>query len=187
MRMRNVLWFLLLLSLGLNIGQGIAAWRYRQARDEARPALLSAPAGGDSAGFEGRGRGLTAGRSDPDSFARLRSRRLGRRLGLEPEQCEILRQAQREAQPRIRELRGEVEAFRCELHRALQDDPVDSSVVWSHARAMRLAQARLDSVVLATMLEEIRGMSTGQRAMYFERRPRSMRRPAGDPSPRPRD
>lgn len=132
MRMRNVLWFLLLLSLGLNIGQGIAAWRYRQARDASRPALLSARAGGDHARFEGRDRGFTAGRSDPDSFARLRSRRLGRRLGLGPEQCEILHRAQREAQPRIRELRGEVDAARCELHRALQDDPVDSSVVWSH-------------------------------------------------------
>lgn len=173
--MRKGWMLLLLLSLGLNIGLGVVALR------------TAASAGGDGPypgrEYSERRSGNRQHRADPETLAARRSRRLGHKLGLDDHQCDRLLRAQCEAIPALRDKRRSVAVARRELHEAMTRETLDNDQVWELSRRLNDAQSSLDSLVLATLIQEVESLSPEQRNAYFDRLPRWMHTPRDDPGP----
>lgn len=175
--MRKGWMLLLLLSLGLNVGLGVAVLR------------TAASAGGDgpypTRDYSERRFADRQHRADPEAMAQKRSRRLGRKLGLDEHQCDRLLRAQCEAIPALRDKRQSVAVARRELHQAMTRETLDNDRIWELSRRLTDAQSSLDSLVLATLIHEVESLSPEQRNAYFDRLPRWMNTPTDHRGPPP--
>ena len=159
---------LLVVSLGLNAGLFGAALYERLTRPE------RATAGGAGRGWS-RGReawgeaalDTTRGRAYWDSVSAQRVARLVDRLGLTREEGRSLLRLRQESVPRIMRLREGVWAARRQLQAAYSADPIDTTRVRNGLPRLALAQARVDSLVAQTMLDELALLNPDQKAAYL--------------------
>jgi Spy/CpxP family protein refolding chaperone len=158
-------WVLILLvSLGLNLG---LAWRfYHQGR-------------ADTGRSERFARGSQHGRmhsahDDSAGWHRLHDRRIERithSLGLTPAQVEGFRRAQRETGRLLRERSGLVRSTRLQLLALAATEPLDEDGVRRAMAELSRQQAKLDSLVAETMLEEMHNLDPEQRTLYLKMLP----------------
>lgn len=165
--MKNVILFLLLLSVGFNIGLG-----YKLLRQEggSGPERNDDRAGSHQSG---RGTGYGTGRGgDGSTFWKemmdQRLTRLAERLDLSPEQAETFRARHEAAAPLVMDQRLKVHAARTRLRDLIEAGAVDPDSVRAAITAVNRQQSVMDSLVTETVLEEMELLDDSQRALYLE-------------------
>lgn len=166
--MRRWLWFLLLLSLGLNVGLGL-----RVSRDPEEHRVFRRGRGGEQR--EGRGHAdRREGPGNPFSMERFRD------LGLSDAQRHRLETLLDEYKGRLAERRKGLRGHRSELRGLLCDPDIDRERIAETRRRHGRLQADLDSLVTEMLLSELEVLTPDQRRRYLERMPW---RKFGPPSP----
>lgn len=189
--------FVLLVSVGLNLGLG---WRLIRQRTQLadRTAYESGGwgrgGGRDGNGSDRRGDGPRDGRGgghgrfldapeDSAQAARMMERRLerlSRRLGLDPAQKESFLAAHREAAPRLWAHRSRITAKRRKLQELVMRPTVQPDSVWAAMRDMGRCQAELDSLATAGLLRELGSLDPRQREIYLQMMPWAPKPPRGE-------
>jgi Spy/CpxP family protein refolding chaperone len=185
-------WFVLLaLSIGLNAGLLYAALAGRTEAPAPMPPApdidsICIPAG------DGAGPMAVAGLCEP--MMRVRMQRMAERLSLDEGQREQMNTILSEMLPQILAGRDAVQRARLAVHAEYRQPQLDAARIRMLTRDLNASQARVDSLVVETMLRESALLSPAQRAGYFEampwdRRPVPMRmgvrRGPGNPSGKP--
>jgi Spy/CpxP family protein refolding chaperone len=185
-------WFVLLaLSIGLNAGLLYAALAGRAQA----PAPAPPPPGIDSICVPlGDGAGSMPGAGLCEPMMRVRMQRMAERLSLDEGQREQMNAILSEMLPQILAGRDAVQRARLAVHAEYRQPQLDAARVRLLTRDLNATQARVDSLVVETMLRESALLSPAQRAGYFEsmpwdRRPVPMRmgmwRGPGNPPGKP--
>jgi Spy/CpxP family protein refolding chaperone len=153
---------ILLVSVGLNLG---LAWRIYRGED-------AAPRLEDRGGFR-HGRAHMA-HDDSAGWHRMHEQRIGRiarRLDLSAAQVEGFEAAQRETGRLLREKSLLVKGTRTRLLELATEDSLDETAVRETMAILSRQQANLDSLVVETMLEEMRNLDPDQRILYLKMLP----------------
>ncbi|MBC8423940.1 periplasmic heavy metal sensor [bacterium] len=155
--MKRALLFVLLISVGLNIGLAVS---YHRSRDEAPQA--------DSRYGPGHG----PGSHDP---ADPRHDRPDRGDG---EGRGRLKEMHARLEPELAEHRVAVQGARAALREAMSREDVDEDEIMELVGAMVAAQGRIDSLVASNLVRELSDMPPGERQQFLRRMP-WMRRQLG--------
>jgi Spy/CpxP family protein refolding chaperone len=160
-------WLILLaLSIGLNVGLVYMALAARSNAPPPGPpaTFIEPPAPG-----EPDGSGPVTVPCEP--MLRRRMERMARRLGLDDGQRDRLNVILNETLPQILAGRTAVQRARMALQFEYGRVDLDSDRIRILSRELNAAQARLDSLVVETMLRESAVLSPEQRGRYFESMP----------------
>ena len=173
--MRKLLFPLLMLSLGLNVGL-----LYHQFAGErgAEPSAQRPPAPRGE-GWRGGGREL-----DAERFVRHRVAILTEALDLDEEQRARVRETLEDLIPRIAERRRSMMETRRSMQEELAGSPLDAEEFRRRRARLNRAQAEIDSLVAEAMLAEVAVLTPDQRSRYLELTP--FGDPPGPPPGKPR-
>lgn len=156
--------FVLLISVGLNVGLG--ARMVRQGQSGALP------------GRAGTGRAEQAGRrwerpapGDTLAWRQFMGRRidqLTQRLNLRPEQVAVFEATQQTTGRAMRLKRRDLYQARARLQELMAAEQVDRSVVRQMMAEMAVKQAQMDSLAAETLLGELEILDSDQRSLYLD-------------------
>lgn len=165
--MKKILVLVVMISLGLNLGLGVRFWK--ESRDISRP--------GNNLEFcepvdqSGPGRQDGSGGGRDGSFWRgVMERRLAHvsdRLGLDPEQAEAFKKTHQEAAVGFLAQREKVQAARRQLMEATLGTDLEVGALRHLIAEVGRQQAKLDSMVTETMLQEMEILDEEQRREYM--------------------
>jgi len=172
-------WFLLLaISLGLNAGLLYTSLADRAAPlppvpgpapgGALPPEMFAPPAGQDSGPDRGPG---TPASEALRAWLAHRLERIHGRLALDAQQRERLERVTGEMLPLILAQRAEVHAARSAIRSAYERADLDGPRLHELRRRLSAAQARLDSLVIESLLREAQVLSPEQRRSYLETMP----------------
>jgi Spy/CpxP family protein refolding chaperone len=158
-------WFILLaLSLGLNAGLLFVHFtRWADVRDVPPPEPGVEPGAG-APGPMGHPGGA-------ESFIRDRVARAGERLNLSEEQIKSMSEVLDGAMPEMMERRQHIWDLRLQMRDEYLRPEVDPSRIQELRVKTDLAQSKLDSLMVETMLKEARILTPEQREAYFQLMP----------------
>jgi Spy/CpxP family protein refolding chaperone len=171
-------WLLvLLLSLGVNVGLGIATLQRNRQASALTPAVA---VGADQPGISTAPDDTAAAAAQADR----RLRQLVDRLHLDAQQGRKFSRIHHEAISRIRERQQEVRQARWQLHRLYLAGGASPDSVRQSVALLTAAQGRLDSLVAETLLQEMALLAPEQRGEYlrmmpWQQRPRGLRQGGG--------
>ncbi len=156
--------FLLLISLGLNLGLGLRLVRLDQPATEFGPG---------SPGWSGRGglHGQRPAPGDTTAWRRFMGRRLDHladQLDLRPDQMANFREAQGSPGRPLRQKRRELGQARLRLRELMTEEVIDRAAVRRAMKAMGRQQAEMDSLVAETVLGELEFLDPDQRLRYLD-------------------
>ena len=162
----RLLWILLLLSLGLNVGLALNLWR----RDAAAPPPAGPTVGPAPGSFPGERADERAGpaRGADRTRRMLRHRldRLAARLDLTAAQRDSLWALHRQAGPGVLARRQALAAARTRMHDLLAATPLEAPALHRVRRQISRLQAELDSVVVSLLMRERAVLSAEQASRY---------------------
>jgi len=168
--MKKILVLVLLISLGVNIGLGVRFWKRTCGVDHAGQELRHS----HGTGFPGRsgpgGRGTPRGGHDDAFWQEVMERRLAHvteRLGLDNEQSEAFKKTHREASAGFLAQRVKVQAARHRLMDAASAADFGVDTLRHLIADVGRQQAKLDSMVTETMLQEMEILNGEQRRQYM--------------------
>ncbi len=164
--MKRIWVFVLLLSLGVNLGLGLALWR-RPAAPLLPPPLEAgprqAPPDGPDGPFD------PDGAPDPEQVERMLRHRLDRlaaRLDLSDEQREALWELHRDDGGQVIARRRQLQQARAAMQDLYAGGQPELAVVQEHQRRISQLQAALDSVVVEIVHRERAILTPEQRRDY---------------------
>jgi Spy/CpxP family protein refolding chaperone len=158
-------WFILLaLSLGLNAGLLFVHFTGSADAPEFPP---------HERGEEGAvgARGPMSGPGGAESFIRDRIARAGERLNLSEDQIKSMSEILDGAMPEMMERRQHIWDLRMQMRDEYLRPQVDAGKVQALRVETDLAQSKLDSIMVETMLKEARILTPEQREAYFHLMP----------------
>jgi len=166
--MKNIVLFLLLLSVGLNIGLA-----YKVIRPDVGPEPTERPFRGRELNRE-PGDGPGPGQDKEAFWQGMMERRFAKmagRLDLSPEQAAAFRQRHAEAAADLLAQRREVSRARLHLHGLIAAGAGDADSVRAAINAISRQQSLMDSLTTETVLSEMELLDDSQRALYLENLP----------------
>lgn len=170
--MKRMIWLLLLLSLGLNLGLGYRLMKSDAPEGHRFPGRDKGKWMQDrSTRWNGPGAKMWDSRSDSTHWRQAMSRRLShiaQRLELTPDQVAALESVQQENLQALFGYRLEVEEARAQLHDVIAAGTVDGDQVRSAIKEIGLRQARLDSLLTEAILVEMEILDQDQRGRYLQ-------------------
>lgn len=159
--MRKLLWILLLVSVGLNIGLLVRSNRGSMIRPWQRDVACPLPGPGMGAehpdpGHDGPG---------PDGPGRFQA------LGLSEDQHDRLRALREADRPLVAERREAMREVMTEMRALMAAEHLDRGRVTELRRRMALIRAEMDSLVADRLLDELEILEPAQRERYLRRMP----------------
>jgi Spy/CpxP family protein refolding chaperone len=165
-------WFVLLaLSIGLNAGLLYAALAGRTETPAPMPPCPGIDSIGMTAGPAGDERDPAPASGLCEPMMRVRMQRMAERLSLDERQRGQMNTILSEMLPQVLNGRDAVQRARRAVHGEYRQPQLDAARIRLLTRELNAAQARVDSLVVETMLRESALLSPAQRAGYFESMP----------------
>ncbi len=165
--MKKILILVLLLSVGLNIGFGLRFLRDDEGNNRGKPGWGAR--GGLDSGRHG-GPGHRGGDRDGTFWRGVMERRLDQvadQLGLADEQAESFKMAHKAAAEKFLAQRILVKEARGRLMAAVSQEDYDTAALRPLIADVGRQQAKLDSMVTETMLQEMEILNEDQRRLYL--------------------
>ena len=155
--MKRIWLAVLMISVGLNLG---LSWRLYQLGHAAAPApQIALPPDGSPPGPGDEG-------PDPERMAHQRLERMAQDLGLSPQQKAAFAAIHHGTAEEFFQRRRAIMQQRRELRDLYVTGQIDHQDVMARQRQLSTMQAALDSIVVETMIQEVRLLTPEQRERY---------------------
>lgn len=168
--MKKMLVLVILISLGLNIGLGARLWKESRGASGSRSGGLHSRHSGISTGSGPGGRGGSGGGRDSTFWRGVMERRLDMvadQLGLDDKQAGAFKVTHQEAAVEFLAQRDKVQEARRQLMEAASGADFGVDTLRHLIAEVGRQQAKLDSMVTETMLQEMEILDEDQRREYM--------------------